>query len=332
MQETVSARGVRRSDRVVSVVIFCILAAIALAIYLTGRRSAPLPATAPEGRRAELLQPAEKLLESHTVRRVLSFDAENLYEYINGQAPRYVQFGFKALVVAEYESSDPSTRLVVDIYDMATRRNAYGIFADGRSPETAKVKVGNEGFASGNMVAFWKGRFYLKVSAPTEADVAALVLRAANEVAKWIEDDVGELPEFSTFPREGLVEDSLMFSKTDAFGLAHLRDAFVGQYDVEGSAYRLFFCDLGTEREALQALDDHEKFLVENNGTVEEKRVLDGAGVLWGGDKYFGPTLLISRGRFVAGCFGLADRTQAESLTEALLVRAREILDSHEPD
>ena len=99
----------------------------------------------------------------------------------------------RAWVAHRIEASGLPGPLVVDLYDMGNRRNAYGIFADSRPMEEAAIRLGNEGYASGNVAAFWKGRFYVRVAALTDADTGDRVLDAAHEATGWIEDDAGAL-------------------------------------------------------------------------------------------------------------------------------------------
>jgi len=324
MADAALVRTMRRNDRIAGGIILCILGLIGLGVFLQGRSAQieTMP-SAPAGP-APSFQLAPALLRVYALGRVHSYNADNLYEYIDGQAPRYVQFGFKALAVGEYESRDKSVApLVVDVYDMGNRRNAYGIFADSRPPEAEAEKLGNEGYISGNLTALWKGRFYLRVQAPTDKDVATTVRSAAQEVAGWIEDNLGGLAEFSAFPKEGLAEGSLTFQKEAAFGLGYLNDVFGAEYSMEGRNYKLLFADAGTPERALAILAEHTEFLAKN-GKVENEALkgVHPGGWVWGQTKYIGPMLLRAEGEVVAGCIGVADFAEALRLTNDLLSRA----------
>jgi len=305
---------------VASLLILVGLAGIAMAVYVKGRsRPAGLP-TVPEPT-AALRLPA-RLLDSLTQISRRRYTPENLYEYINGQAPRFIQFGFRGLLVAEYgRNGAAAPEIVVDLYDMSARRNAYGMFHDLRPVEEEPLAVGNEGFASGNVAGFWKGNFYVRVSAPTEEDASDRVRQAAEEVASAIPDQSRRLAEFDAFPQDGLVAGSLAFHKSAAFGLEHLHDVFSAEYATDGMHYRLFFSDPGGRDKADEMLRRHEAFLA-SQGRVEVLRRTDAEAVLWGSQKYLGHILLMQRGGLVAGCIGLADRGQAERVTRDLLRRA----------
>ena len=169
---------------------------------------------------------------------------------------------------------------------------------------------------------FWKDRFYVRIGAPTDDDMSDVVLRAAREAATWIEDDEEGLREFSAFPTDGLVDGSLVYMKSSALGLAHLSETFLADYQSDGGAYRMFFCDMATAEEGAATLEAQEEFL-RSGGTVYE---YGEGGLVWGREKYLGAQLTIARGNVVAGCVGLDDRAMAEAKVRDLLLRAAKVV------
>jgi len=59
------------------------------------------------------------------------YSPQNLYEYINGGAELYISYQFKHLLTQSYTDSD-STEIRIDLFDMGSSFNAYGIFSHGR--------------------------------------------------------------------------------------------------------------------------------------------------------------------------------------------------------
>lgn len=310
-------------ERIASVVILCLLAAIGAGVYLKGRTAPPaetLPLAGAAAKRA--FRPAATLLTRYALTEAHDYNAENLYEYIDGQADRYVQFGFKALTVAEYETKEKGGAPIrIDLYDMGTRRNAYGIFNDSRPTEQAPAAFGNEGYVAGNLAAFWKSGCYLRVQGLADADMSAVVEQAAREAAGWIDDPIGRLAEFAAFDREGLQENALVFFKEAAFGLGYVNDAFIGEYEQGGKRCRLFFLDAGSASAAREILKKHEAFLAKG-GTVEEALPTH----VWGKEKYLGATWFEAQDRIVAGCLGIDDRAEASRRVAELLPRAAQAL------
>lgn len=315
----------RHNDLIASAVILPLLALIGVGVFLMGRAGStaelpPLPGTAATSGFA-----APATLGDYALDSVRDYDEETLYEYINGQAPRFVQFGFQSLRVAEYRAGK-SAPLTVDLYDMGRRRNAYGIWADGRSPEVEPAALGNDGYTSGNLAAFWKSRYYVRILALTDDDAADKVQAVAGQLASSIEDSATQLAEFDAFPKDGLDANSLTFSREAAFGLAHLNNTFWAHYAMGDAGFRLFFLEAESAEAASKTLALHVAFLKSAGGTVEELTLPSGEKAVWGQEKYIGPNLLIAKGKIMAGCLGLGDSQAAQGVTLALLQSAQEAL------
>ena len=57
---------------------------------------------------------------------VLTYDADNLWEYINGAAELFVEFGVQTCRTADLVSGEVT--VTVDLYDMGTPLNAFGVY------------------------------------------------------------------------------------------------------------------------------------------------------------------------------------------------------------
>jgi hypothetical protein len=269
------------------------------------------------------IRPASHLPGGYGLVETRTYSVDNLYEIIDGEAERFIQFGFKSLLVAAYASDGKVLPEVeVQLYDMGRRRNAYGIFADSRWPGEAGITLGNQGYVYGSVAAFWKGRFYVRVSSFAERAAGREVLGAAQVVASWIRETSTELEEFSVFPRRGLDRKSLVYERMSAFGLPY-KDTFSANYTGNGHAWKLFFSDMGSSQAAQAAFGEHVKFIAQN-GTIRYQA----QNLAWGREKYNRDTLLVVRGRWVAGCMGLEDREAAEAQVRQLLSRAVTLIPS----
>ncbi len=307
------SKKTRPADRVASGIILTCLACIALVVYLTGHSDRVSLVTVADSPWIAGMDLAPEKIDNRSLSGTRIYTPENLYEYIDGQAPHYIGFGFRALLVAEYSSeSEAIPSLVVELYDMVLRRNAYGLFMSSVPPEDELISLGNSGYASGNTASFWKGPLFVKVNGLTSTDMGSEVSKAAEAVADKIDDGSTSLVEFDAFPKEGLIPDTLAYSKSAAFGLSYLTDTFYASYETPTGTYRLFFCDLANPAEAEKILKDHAEFLKSSDGLESEDYQSEVKSV-WGKDKYVGPTLFIARDNFVAGSTGLADLKTART-------------------
>lgn len=326
-------RAARPGERVAGTVVLALLVCIGLAVYLTGRSDEAALVMGEPGAAGELqvLVPGE--IENLQLSRTQTYQPDNLYEYINGQAPHYIDFGFRQLLVAEYASSPTEMpSLIVDLYDMSRRRNAYGLFTGSVPPEEEATALGNGGYASENLAVFWKGPYYVRVTSPTGSDRSERVREAAESIAEMIQDDSSELAEFSAFPEEGLIPETIAFSKSSAFGLPYLEEAFIATYEggsEEQGSYRLFFTQRSSPEEAVKLLQQHTEFLESGEGLIEAEYGGE-ESLVWGEDRYVGATFFLARDDLVAGCLKITDRDRAERISRRLLERADEAIKAEE--
>jgi hypothetical protein len=305
-------RPIEKPQRAALTVTLCLLAVVLLAAF-SGGHCEPGVSCEEEGG----IRPAGHLPGGYGLVETRTYSMDNLYEIIDGEAERFIQFGFKSLLVAAYASEGKVLPEVeVQLYDMGQRRNAYGIFADSRWPGEAGITLGNQGYVYGSVAAFWKGRFYVRVSSFAERAAGREVLGAAQVVASWIRETSTELEEFSVFPGRGLDRRSLVYERMSDFGLPY-QDTFSANYTGNGHAWKLFFSDMGSSQAAQAAFGEHVKFIAQN-GTIR----VQAQDLAWGTEKYNRDTLLVVRGRWVAGCMGLEDREAAEAQVRQLLSRA----------
>lgn len=317
-----SRRPVKRSDRVASALILASLAGIFLAVYLVGSsgetRSLSGTGTAWRGGMDVLPSAIDPLVLAGT----RTYGPENLYEYVDGQAPYYLQYGFRAVLVGEYaRDAGAVPEVVVDVYDMDERRNAFGLFKESFPPEEEPAALGNDGFLGRNVAAFWKASYYVRVTALTEEDRSPAVRAVAESVAERIRDGETGLSEFAAFPTDGLLPGTLGFTKTAAFGLEYLNDVFVASYEGKEAPCRLFYGSLESEQKAREILEAHASYL-ESSGRILDVRRGVQEDVVWGEHPYVGAILMIRSGALLAGTVRIADREEAERAARTLLSRA----------
>ena len=173
--------------------------------------SPPAPATAPP-RPAVGLSPAEVEAELATVpepqrkiaamlplsdlppdwtvgksgeRHLETFNADNLYEKIDGRAESFIQYGVKGMAYAFYHpTGDPSNELQLYIFEMADPLKALGKYGSEKPDEFKTVAIGNEGYTTAGSTLFYSGRYYTQiVSTQDDPKFAAFALELAKRVA-----------------------------------------------------------------------------------------------------------------------------------------------------
>ena len=93
---------------------------------------------------------------------VLTYDADNLWEYINGAAELFVEYDVQTCRTADLSAGDLT--VTVDLYDMGTPLNAFGIFVRERPVAGAPLPNATEATVSPPYQALLlKGTTYVKV-------------------------------------------------------------------------------------------------------------------------------------------------------------------------
>jgi hypothetical protein len=92
-----------------------------------------------------------------------SFIPESLFEYINGAAEIYISYDFKELIVAQYKIKDGDANISVEIYDMGTGENAFGIYGAERFTDNHFISVGVQGYIEDDILNFLIGSYYVKL-------------------------------------------------------------------------------------------------------------------------------------------------------------------------
>jgi hypothetical protein len=157
-----------------------------------------------------------------------SYDADSLFEKINGKDGAYLALDFQALAFASYaRPTDPSTYIDVYLYDMHAPLHAYGIYRAQRSGNEQELDAGEEAGTVGASVFARKDRFYLEVIASGE-DAAAEARALAKAVAQALPAEHDPVTDPAFLPRVGL--RSVNYVLESGLGIDALTDAFLAVY------------------------------------------------------------------------------------------------------
>jgi hypothetical protein len=178
------------------------------------------------------------------------FYGENLWEYIDGAAEAFHQYGFVALINQEYRVDDVD--VTIDVYDMGEPRNAFGMYVAERSAEAKTVEVGVEGHADDFSLCFFQGPYYVKIAGfRTDGVATPTLMRIGRAVSESIGGERA-LPEgLVLLPEEGRVPRSESFVLTAPLGHAFLAPAFMARYASGEKEMKLVLSEARSPDEAL---------------------------------------------------------------------------------
>ena len=102
-----------------------------------------------------------------------SFVADNLFEYMDGNAEGYLLYGFQNMHGVTCVKD--GVTLVIDISDFGDADSAYGMFCANRDLRKPPAKLGMGGQIVPRRAIFAKGPYYVEIGAEPEGDHTAIL-------------------------------------------------------------------------------------------------------------------------------------------------------------
>jgi hypothetical protein len=249
-----------------------------------------------------------------------NYNAENLYEKIDGKAPLYLEAGFKELSTQRFASiNDPNLWMELYVYDMGTLRNAFSVYSVQKRAEAEAFASMQFAYKSGNALYFVHGKYYIEIVGSAESDK---LLRAMAEAAQKIQanlvigPDTG-IAELAFFPQENLVPSSIKLYLVNAFGFEKLTNIFTARYKVGEESVTAFISKRADSKEAEAMAESYRKFLIENGAVIKNTNNKTLVGKVM--DFYDTTEIVFTAGPFVAGIHEAKNQQPAEKSAEILI-------------
>jgi hypothetical protein len=160
-----------------------------------------------QGRGLASFIPAE--FTGWTIEEDQVFDAETIFKYVDGAGEVYRSYNMKSLFARRFAAKGKPA-LVVDLFDMGTSADAFGLFTHDLDGEDAATGQGST--YKGGLLSFWKGRYFASVYAEDETpETKQAVLGLGRKIDGAIRE-TGEKPALvSMLPSEGLQTKDIRF-------------------------------------------------------------------------------------------------------------------------
>jgi hypothetical protein len=263
-----------------------------------GQGSAPpvIPAVAKEGLKRLLPEPSE-VGASRTGEQ--KFFSSDLYEYSDGGADVYLDYGLVAMVHQEYKAL--STDITLDIYNMGAPTNAFGIYAAESSPDYHFLPIGAEGYGTNEILNFFQDEFYVKLSAFSDKEKTGPVLERFAQVVSRRIGPPGPMPEFlSLFPAQHLVSHSCKFVKKSPLGHDFLAPAIMAAYAWDEKRTSLIISKAPDAKGAVQKVGQLRDYFGRSGKVVPQPGVASGAFL--GSNQFEGEAVFFASGSYVILC------------------------------
>ncbi len=293
------------------------LATVALALGCQPASSKTPSASPTAAPGVTALVPTAASLEGWTIAEgPLTFRPDTLYEYLDGGAPRYLDYGFREAVHVRYAlGGDPQAAVTVDVYEMGSTLGAFGIYSSARPRGVEPRPWGAEGYRSETVASAWKGSVYVHVEADDERPaLVGMTERLVAGVAARAPGETRAPAILRPLPREGRVPLSERYVPRDLRGHAFLPGGVLATYALDGREAELYFSELKDATEAAAAIVRLRAHHAQRSAIVREVRTIGALGFRHE-DPTWGPGIVVAAGRFVAGIQGdLPDEAQRRLL------------------
>ena len=130
------------------------------------------------------------------------YDRTTLFDYLDGGAEVYLAFGYREVLVRKF-ADEAKNEINLDIYDMGTSAEAFGMFScDRQDPEAG---LGQESEYGLGLLRFYQGRYFVSITVSgDEAKAEAAILELGRKIAPKL-GPAGPLPELlKLLPAAGL--------------------------------------------------------------------------------------------------------------------------------
>lgn len=137
------------------------------------------------------------------------YNTDNLFDFIDGGAELYLAYGFKELFVRRFSKTNYPF-IEVNIFDMGSPKNAFGIFHHDLEDEEVKIGQGSE-YGAG-WLRFWKGRYFVYIFSERETPtIKHTILNLGRLISKNITPSEIKINLLKFLPQDGMINKSLRF-------------------------------------------------------------------------------------------------------------------------
>jgi len=240
-----------------------------------------------------------------------SFDADNLFEYINGNAEGYILYHFVGMKGITCQSGEMT--LNIDISEFEDTEFAYGMFTSTRDPRLPTEKMGVTGQVTQRKGIFTKDKYYVEISANPEKDHTATLRAFLSIIEKNIQGRTTLPDAFGWFPTEDLTPDSIRLVPESVLGLRLLKSGYIAQY----KSGRAFLVRESSPDAAAQVFTKvRERF-----GQNAPARIADEA--FTANDKFLNGMCIFRKGSFIGGFANLPEGRNGVAETEKLAANVK---------
>ena len=192
------------------------------------------------------------------------FDKSTIFSYINGGAEVYKAYNMQGCLARRY-TSPGGPAIMLDIFDMGSPQNAFGVFTHDTDGQVAAI--GQDGRLRPGWLSFWKYRFFVSVYAEEDTRASQKAINAlAEQVAGAIQGQGAKPGLLSRLPAKGLQSENIRYlhhpillnyhyyiSDENIFQISDDTDVTLASYQIRGQNAILMLVEYPESRKAAES-------------------------------------------------------------------------------
>lgn len=138
-----------------------------------------------------------------------SFDDQTIFDCIDGTGEVYRAYNTRSCLSRRY-AAPGQPDMVLDIFDMGSSADAFGVFTHARDGE--ELRIGQGALYRPGWLSLWKDRFFVSIYGQEQTEAAERAVRGLGAKLADLIPSLGALPLIvSRLPAEGLVPRSVRY-------------------------------------------------------------------------------------------------------------------------
>ena len=278
---------------------------IAVVIFLQGLIFSPLTSHA-SGESLEKMLPSTDFSKDWAPDgKAAVYTKDTLYTYIDGEAELYMPYGFSTLISALYtKQGNSGAALVVDIFQMGSLIDAFGIYSYYRNPNAEKINIGGGGFIDESQLMFYKDRYFVRLSASGDNPERNVFISCAEAIAKRIPGTSALPDELALLKVPGIVPGSEKYTAQSVLGYAFFKKGLTADGILSGQPIKAFVILDKSVKDATNTFNKYFAYLKEKRGNPKLNKSANSVKLVGRDPLYKGVTVHRS-GRYIFGITNL---------------------------
>jgi hypothetical protein len=213
---------------------------------------------------------------------------------MDGGADAFLLYNFQVLLHQDLRVRDVD--LSIDVFDMGTPENAFGMYASERSPDYHYISIGTEGYGDEGILNFLQGPYYVKL-AGFGTGANSVLEQFAKAISAKIKNDASVPAALNLFPPANRKPHSEQFLLKDPLGHPFLAPAYLARYSFGQQEVTLLLSiadDSVQAQNRLNLLREHFKSTGECGPAPEF-----GDGAVRASNSFEGKAIAVVKGRYL---------------------------------